>query len=76
MHALRTGRKLRRLSTLQRTVTWDQGLEKGDWKNVSEATGIGIYFCCDDRQNPPIANRAGACTWAGAMTLSGTHRSS
>ena len=30
---------------LRRTLTWDQGSEMRDWKSVSAATGIDIYFC-------------------------------
>lgn len=30
---------------LRRTLTWDQGPEMRDWKQVAAATGIGIYFC-------------------------------
>lgn len=30
---------------LRRTLTWDQGSEMRDWKEVSAATGIDIYFC-------------------------------
>ena len=31
--------------TLRRSLTWDQGAEMRDWKHVSVATGIDIYFC-------------------------------
>ncbi len=32
-------------TTLRRTLTWDQGSEMRDWKNVGAATGINIHFC-------------------------------
>ncbi|WP_009476119.1 IS30 family transposase [Rhodococcus sp. JVH1] len=32
-------------ANLRRTLTWDQGSEMRDWKSVSAATGIDIYFC-------------------------------
>jgi transposase, IS30 family len=31
--------------TLRRSLTWDQGAEMRDWKQVRIATGIEIYFC-------------------------------
>ena len=31
--------------TLRRSLTWDQGVQMRDWKAVSAATGIAIYFC-------------------------------
>ncbi|MGH2895995.1 MAG: IS30 family transposase [Solirubrobacteraceae bacterium] len=31
--------------TLRRSLTWDQGPEMRDWKQVSVAAGIEIYFC-------------------------------
>ena len=30
---------------VRRTLTWDQGIEMRDWKQVSVATDIDIYFC-------------------------------
>jgi IS30 family transposase len=30
---------------VRRTLTWDQGAEMRDWKQVSVATDIDIYFC-------------------------------
>ena len=30
---------------LRRTLTWDQGAEMRDWKDVAAATGVDIYFC-------------------------------
>ena len=30
---------------LRRTLTWDQGAEMRDWKDVQAATGVDIYFC-------------------------------
>jgi IS30 family transposase len=30
---------------LRRSLTWDQGPEMRDWKQVPTAIGIGIYFC-------------------------------
>jgi IS30 family transposase len=32
-------------ATLRRSLTWDQGAEMRDWKQVRIATGIEIYFC-------------------------------
>jgi IS30 family transposase len=31
--------------TLRRSLTWDQGAEMRDWKEVTIAAGIDIYFC-------------------------------
>ena len=31
--------------TLRRTLTWDQGPEMRDWKQVHIASGIEVYFC-------------------------------
>ena len=31
--------------TLRRSLTWDQGAEMRDWKQVTIAVGIDIYFC-------------------------------
>ena len=31
--------------TLRRSLTWDQGAEMRDWKQVRIDTGIEIYFC-------------------------------
>ena len=31
--------------TLRRSLTWDQGAEMRDWKQVTVAAGIDIYFC-------------------------------
>jgi transposase, IS30 family len=30
---------------LRRTLTWDQGVEMRDWKQVQMATDIAVYFC-------------------------------
>jgi len=30
---------------LRRSLTWDQGPEMRDWKQVATATGVDIYFC-------------------------------
>ena len=30
---------------LRHSLTWDQGIEMQDWKNVKMDTGIEIYFC-------------------------------
>ena len=30
---------------LRRTLTWDQGAEMRDWKDIAAATGVDIYFC-------------------------------
>ena len=30
---------------LRRSLTWDQGVEMRDWKQVQVATDIAIYFC-------------------------------
>ena len=39
-------RKIKTLpDSLRRTLTWDQGAEMRDWKQVRVATGIEIYFC-------------------------------
>jgi IS30 family transposase len=39
-------RKIKTLpDSLRRTLTWDQGAEMRDWKQVRIATGIEIYFC-------------------------------
>ena len=32
-------------NTLRRSLTWDQGAEMRDWKQVSVDAGIEIYFC-------------------------------
>ena len=32
-------------ATLRRSLTWDQGAEMRDWKQVRIDTGIEIYFC-------------------------------
>lgn len=31
--------------TLRASLTWDQGTEMRDWKLITAATGIDIYFC-------------------------------
>jgi len=31
---------------LRRSLTWDQGVEMRDWKQVAVAADIDIYFCC------------------------------
>jgi IS30 family transposase len=39
-------RQLLRLPVqLRRSLTWDQGPEMRDWKDVVAATGVDIYFC-------------------------------
>jgi IS30 family transposase len=30
---------------LRRSLTWDQGPEMCDWKQVAATTGVDIYFC-------------------------------
>ena len=47
-HQLReplTRQLLRLPAPLRRSLTWDQGPEMRDWKQVAAATGMGIYFC-------------------------------
>src|SRR5664279_3370529 len=31
--------------SLRRTLTWDQGIEMHDWKDIQIATDVEIYFC-------------------------------
>jgi len=40
-----TQQLLRLPPQLRRTLTWDQGTEMRDWKQVATAAGVDIYFC-------------------------------
>jgi IS30 family transposase len=31
--------------SLRRSLTWDQGIEMREWKQIPLATGIDVYFC-------------------------------
>ena len=62
---------------LRRSLTWDQGPEMRDWKDVRVAADIDIYFCdphgpcqrgnnentnCLLREYAPLAAETGPCT--------------
>ena len=42
---------------LRRTLTWDQGVEMRDWKQVQIAADIAIYFC--DPKSPRLTGQSG-----------------
>ena len=50
--------KIKTLPKLLRgSLTWDQGVEMRDWKQVTVAADIAIFFC--DPHSPPLTGQSG-----------------
>jgi transposase, IS30 family len=49
--------------SLRRSLTWDQGPEMRDWKQLRVATGIEVYFCDPTRPGSggPMRTPTGCC---------------